>query len=73
MRIHVLGSGGDLNDTHGHFRTAYGLAPGDWLLVRPDGYIGAIVSDAHTYALDRYLRTVGLGNESDKETFRSGA
>ena len=26
-------------DDGGHIQSAYGLAPGDWVLVRPDGYV----------------------------------
>jgi len=60
LRIHAVGSRGDLIDTHGHFHNAYGLGPGDWVLVRPDGYVGAIVSAEHPAALNDYLQTVGL-------------
>jgi hypothetical protein len=41
-------------------RDAYGLSPGDWVLVRPDGYVGAIVSGAEVSALDPYLARVGV-------------
>jgi hypothetical protein len=41
-------------------RAAYGVSPGDWVLVRPDGYVGAIVSAGETKALERYLEQVGL-------------
>jgi 2-polyprenyl-6-methoxyphenol hydroxylase-like FAD-dependent oxidoreductase len=51
LHVHVFGR--DLVDDRGHFARAYALAPGDWLLVRPDGYIGAIARDAR--AIDRYL------------------
>ena len=37
LRVRVVGSRGDLVDDCGHFRDAYGLSPGDWVLVRPDG------------------------------------
>lgn len=52
---------GDIVDHGGHLRDGYGLTPGDWVLVRPDGYIGAIVSSNHTPALATYLDSVGLG------------
>jgi len=29
-------------DDHGHMRNAYGLQPGEWVLVRPDGYVAAV-------------------------------
>ena len=60
LHIHVIGPHGDLRDEGGHFRDAYGLAAGNWTLVRPDGYIGAIVASGATAALDGYFRTVGL-------------
>jgi hypothetical protein len=44
----------------GHFRDAYRLSPGDWVLVRPDGYLGAIVGANDVPALERYLREVGI-------------
>jgi hypothetical protein len=51
---------GDLIDESGYLRDAYVLAPGDWVLVRPDGYIGAIVSSGEMDALETYLRHIGL-------------
>uniref|UniRef100_UPI000D331D52 FAD-dependent oxidoreductase n=1 Tax=unclassified Variovorax TaxID=663243 RepID=UPI000D331D52 len=60
LRVHSFGEKGDLRDHAGHFRHAYGLAPGDWVLVRPDGYVGAIVDASHTEALAHYLQGVGL-------------
>lgn len=65
LHIHTFGARGDLLDEGGHFREAYALAPGEWVLVRPDGYVGAIVGsgDGDIEALERYLRTVGLAGE----------
>ena len=60
LAIHQVGPHGDLRDEDGHFRDAYDLAAGDWLLVRPDGYIGAIVGSGDVAALDGYMGTVGL-------------
>jgi hypothetical protein len=60
LRVHIIGPQGDLIDACNGFRDAWALAPGDWALVRPDGYIGAIVSSDHSEALEGYLRTVGL-------------
>ena len=61
LRIHRFGARGDVADDGHHFRDAYGLAAGDWVLVRPDGYIGAILSPAGIEALEPYLHRVGLG------------
>ncbi len=63
LHIHAVGPRGDFTDDEGHFRTAYGLTPGDWVLVRPDGYVGAIVSSDNVQALEPYLGSVGLARE----------
>jgi FAD binding domain len=60
LRVHIVGPRGDLVDDGGHFRDTYGLSPGDWVLVRPDGYLGAIVGANDVPALERYLREVGI-------------
>lgn len=60
LHIHGFGPGGDLVDDRGHVRDAYALSPGDWVLVRPDGYVGAIVSSEDVDMLESYLRNVGL-------------
>lgn len=60
LHIHTFGERGDLRDHGGHFREAYGLASGDWVLVRPDGYVGAIVDSAHIEELQRYLHDLGM-------------
>jgi 2-polyprenyl-6-methoxyphenol hydroxylase-like FAD-dependent oxidoreductase len=60
LRVRIVGSRGDLVDDCGHFRDAYGLSPGEWVLIRPDGYVGAIVGTQEIPALDRYLSEVGV-------------
>ena len=60
LRVHVVGPRGDILDDHGHFQRAYGLAPGEWALIRPDGYIGAIVGSDDIAELEQYLTKVGL-------------
>jgi len=59
LQVHLFGPGGNLVDCDGHFHDAYGLEQGEWMLVRPDGYIGAIVSSDNLEALSNYLRRVG--------------
>lgn len=54
LRIHAIGPGRGLRDVHGHFRAAYGVSPGDRVLIRPDGYIGAVAPAP----LERYLDRV---------------
>jgi len=58
LHIHRVGADGDMIDEAGHLRAAYGVSPGDWVLVRPDGYVGAMVSTGETVALERYLEEV---------------
>jgi 2-polyprenyl-6-methoxyphenol hydroxylase-like FAD-dependent oxidoreductase len=58
LHIHTLGR--DILDDSGHVRDAYALADGDGVLVRPDGYIGAIVGAGEAAALETYLHRVGL-------------
>ena len=60
LHIHRIGQGGDLTDSENRFRETYDIASGEWILVRPDGYIGAIVSQPEVAALETYLRSVGL-------------
>jgi 2-polyprenyl-6-methoxyphenol hydroxylase-like FAD-dependent oxidoreductase len=54
LRIHTIGERGDIVDSFGHIREAYGLEQG-WVLVRPDGYISAIVPADQTQMLERHL------------------
>jgi 2-polyprenyl-6-methoxyphenol hydroxylase-like FAD-dependent oxidoreductase len=61
LRVHALGQGSELLDVAGHFRDAYAPRPGDWFLVRPDGYIGAIIASDRIASLHAYLDAAGLG------------
>ena len=61
LRIHCTSAGGDIIDEGGHIRAGYGVRPGDWLLIRPDGYIGAMVCAGEMPALSHYLDDAGLG------------
>jgi hypothetical protein len=60
LHIHAIGARGDIVDATDSLRDAYGLESGDWVLVRPDGYVGAIVSTDATGALETYFGNVGL-------------
>lgn len=62
LHIHRIGPGGELIDESGHFRGAYTVSPGDWVLVRPDGYIGAFVGSQQTDTLTRFLAEQGLSD-----------
>jgi hypothetical protein len=65
LHVHTLGPRGDMVDDVGYVRDAYGLEPGTWVLIRPDGYIGAIVSGDERPALERYLAAVGVGGGAE--------
>lgn len=56
LRIHTFGNRGDLIDDRGHFMNAYAVSSGDWVLVRPDGYIGAVIASREIAVLEDYLR-----------------
>lgn len=62
LHIHRLGQRGDVLDAFGHLRPAYGLEADECVLIRPDGYVGAILAfDAEGVAqLEAYLERVGL-------------
>lgn len=60
LHIHVIGGGGDILDTGGHVHNAYGLSSDQWVLVRPDGYVAAVVGTADLGSLASYLDAVGI-------------
>lgn len=64
LHIHAIGQKRDLIDDAGHFRNAYAPLVGDWFLIRPDGYVGAIVGADELPSLEAYLAGVGLGAEA---------
>lgn len=61
LHIHTFGARGDVIDAGCHFRDAYALRSGDWLLVRPDGYVGAIVATEQIKSLENYFHMGGPG------------
>jgi len=60
LHIHAVGQLGDIAGDGGYLRHGYDLRAGDWVLVRPDGYVGAIVSSDYISALESYLDGAGL-------------
>jgi 2-polyprenyl-6-methoxyphenol hydroxylase-like FAD-dependent oxidoreductase len=60
LHIHAVGQRGDIEDVGGHIRDGYGVTAGEVILVRPDGYVGAIVSSEEREALEAYMALVGL-------------
>lgn len=63
LHIHIFGPRGDVIDADHHVRDVYALSPGERALIRPDGYVGAIVASDEIEALERYLEQVGLGTK----------
>ncbi|MBV8443541.1 MAG: FAD-dependent oxidoreductase [Hyphomicrobiales bacterium] len=60
LHVHIVGPRGDVEDNGGHFRDAYAVLPGDWVLVRPDGYVGAVVGADNLPLVEQYLVGVGI-------------
>lgn len=60
LHVHHVGPTGDVHDDEDTFRTAYAPRAGDAFLIRPDGYIGAIVGHDGRAALETYLQAVGI-------------
>jgi hypothetical protein len=60
FHIHIVGSDGDVADQSRCVQEAYGVSRGDWVLVRPDGYVGAMFSSREAASLEGYMAHVGL-------------
>lgn len=58
VRVVVVGDGGDIVDDGGHIAAAYGLPQGAWALIRPDGYVAAVVTGHGLTQLSTYLDRV---------------
>ena len=61
LHMHVIGMRGDLTDGDGHFLAAYAPLSGTCILIRPDGYIGAIIAAHELGVIESYLADVGVG------------
>lgn len=51
----------ELIDTLGHFRESYHLAPGQCVLIRPDGYVGAFFHGKQSNDIENYLSRFAIG------------
>ncbi|WP_316770714.1 FAD-dependent oxidoreductase [Streptomyces sasae] len=60
LRIHTIGTRGDILDTGDRVQSAYGLSSEQWVLIRPDGYVAAVVGTADLAGIETYLDTVGV-------------
>ncbi|MFT3802433.1 MAG: FAD-dependent oxidoreductase [Burkholderiaceae bacterium] len=67
LHIHRIGSRGDVIDAWGHVRDAYRLAPGECALIRPDGYVGAILGADQATAIESHLDRMGVTREPFNE------
>lgn len=61
LRIHHIGEQDELIDTLGHFRESYQLAPGQCVLIRPDGYVGAFFHGKQSNDIENYLSRFAIG------------
>lgn len=64
LAVHHIGLDGDLIDNAGHFKRAYDIAEGGTIIIRPDGYVGAIFGNDASTEIESYLARVGLGLET---------
>ena len=65
LHIHRVGAGCELQDAGGHFHDAYELEAGEWVLVRPDGYVAAIITPGEASALSTFFAEVGLSGTDE--------
>jgi len=67
VRISTVGDRGDIIDDGAHVSDAYGFMTDQWVLIRPDGYIAAILSSAGLEnELGRYFE-LAQPADSDRE------
>ncbi|EHV5708526.1 monooxygenase, partial [Salmonella enterica] len=45
----------------GHLRESYHLAPGECVLIRPDGYVGAFFHSNQINDIENYLSRFAIG------------
>lgn len=58
VNLHTIGEDAELLDSSGAFADTYGVTRGDLVLIRPDGYIGAIARLSEVQVIDDYLTGV---------------
>ncbi|WP_207484310.1 FAD-dependent oxidoreductase [Arenibaculum pallidiluteum] len=59
LHVHGIGSDGEFRDVEGHFGRIYSLSRGDLMLVRPDGYVGALAGAADAGRIADHLAGMG--------------
>jgi 2-polyprenyl-6-methoxyphenol hydroxylase-like FAD-dependent oxidoreductase len=60
LAMRRIGANAEIEDVEGAIAAIYGLRSGDLVLVRPDGYVGAIVPAGEEAAMEAYLARLGL-------------
>lgn len=60
LHVQRIGSEGDYQDAAGVFQSTYGVEAGDWVLIRPDGYVGAVASAETARLLTPLFEAWGL-------------
>lgn len=60
LRIHAIGAAGELHDPDDALAATYGLADGELVLIRPDGYVATILAATDRARLEAYLAAAGL-------------
>jgi len=60
LRVHTVGADGAFQDPDDALGATYGLADGDLVLIRPDGYVAAILPAADGARLEAWLADAGL-------------
>jgi 2-polyprenyl-6-methoxyphenol hydroxylase-like FAD-dependent oxidoreductase len=60
LHIHTIGTRGGILDTGDRVQSAYGLSAEQWVLIRPDGYVAAVVDTADLAGIETYLDAVGV-------------
>lgn len=63
LAVHHIGPDGELIDNGGHFKRAYDIADGGTVIIRPDGYVGAIFGRDAFSEVEPYLARIGLALE----------
>lgn len=65
LRIYHIGEQDELIDTMGHFRESYQLVPGECVLIRPDGYVGAFFHGKQVNDIENYLSRFAIGIKNE--------
>ncbi|MFZ0268338.1 FAD-dependent oxidoreductase [Caulobacter sp.] len=67
LRIHAVGPDSEFQDPDDALGATYGLADGEMVLVRPDGYVAAVIAATDHARLEAYLAGVDLAAPRSRE------